>query len=314
MNLTALIGIGCLGAFVIDRLIRKPIDRHVVMVGIASGLALIVNPHHVKLFGLIFKYLNPDSVRRKYVFEWMSPRTVDHSHIPFWIAMVFVLPALYYLLRKRPHFWPCAPLLVLAYQSNQSIRYIPIYTMLVFVFIGWLIWQRSQARRVVLPTAGAPLFPFKPWVIIPPVVAGALALWLVTSVDRTQFKHDPVAWGHPVAATDFFLENYPDLKIFNTYDFGGYLIYRFYGSDRKVYIDGREEMYGEDRVRTYFDLIYGGEGWQNYFDEQGIQAVIIRDIDGLSDRLDEEPGWTRVFRGSGHLVYVRDELVKPVNS
>lgn len=314
MNLTALIGIGCLGAFVIDRLIRKPIDRHVVTVGIASGLALIVNPHHVKLFLLIFKYLNPDSVRRKYVFEWMSPKTADHSHIPFWIAMIFILPALYYLIRRVPHVWPCAPLLVLAYQSNQSIRYIPIYMMLVFVFVGWLIWQRSRERRVVLPTAGAPLFPLKPWIIVPPIVATVLAIWLVTSVDRTQFKRTPTAWGHPVAATEFYLQNYAGLKLFNTYDFGSYMIYRFYGTDNKVYIDGREEMYGEERVRQYFDVIHGQQGWREYLDDQGIQAVVIRDIDTLSDLLDKEPGWTRVFRGSGHLVYVRDELVKPVNN
>lgn len=311
MNLTALIGIGCLGAFVLDRLIRKPIDRHVLTVGIASGLALLVNPHHIKLFFLIFKYLNPDSVRRQYVFEWMPPRTEDHSHIPFWIALILVLPALYYLLRKRPHFWPAGPLLVLAYQSNQSIRYIPIYIMLTFVFVGWLIWQRSLSRGVVLPTARAPLFPMKPWIAIPPIVAGAIALWLVTSTDQTQFKRDPTAWGHPVAATEFYLQNYPELRIFNTYDFGSYMIYRFYEREQKVYIDGREEMYGEERVRTYFDLIYGSEGWQSYFAEQGIQAVIIRDIDGLSTKLDAEPGWTRVFRGSGHRVYVRNELVKP---
>lgn len=314
MNLTALIGIGCLGAFVIDRLIRRPIDRHVVTVGIASGLALIVNPHHVKLFLLIFKYLNPDSVRRQYVFEWMSPKTEDHSHIPFWIAMIFVFPALYYLLRRVPHVWPAAPLLVLAYQSNQSIRYIPIYMMLVFVFVGWLIWQRSRERKVILPTASAPLFPLKPWILVPPIVAGALALWLVTSVDRTQFKRNPTAWGHPVAATEFYLQNYAGLKIFNTYDFGSYMIYRFYGTDNKVYIDGREEMYGEDRVRTYFDLIYGGEGWQDYFDEQGIQVVIIRRIDGLSNDIAEEPGWTRVYRDDARLIFVRDELVKPVNN
>jgi hypothetical protein len=314
MNLTALIGIGCLGALCLDRLIRKPVDRHLITVGIASGAALAVNPHHVKLFPLILDYLDPDSnsIWRQYIFEWMGPRSSDHSHVPYWLGLIFILPALYYLLRLRPFFWPAAPLLVLAYQSSQSIRYIPIFVMLVFVFAGWLIWQYQKSRNLVLPSFTTPLFPRRGWILIPPLVAGVIAVALVTSTNQTQFKRNPTAWGHPVSATDFFLTNYPTLRLFNTYDFGGYLIYRFYGTDQKVYIDGRAEMFGDDRVRLYFNYIYGGQGWQEYFDEQGIQAVMIRDIDGLSNRLDEAPGWTLVFRGSGHRIYVRDELVVPI--
>lgn len=306
MNLTALIGIGCLGAFVLDRLIRRPVDRHVVTVGVLSGLALLANPHHIKLFFLIFKYLNPDSVRRQYVFEWMPPRTSDNSHIPFWIALVTVIPAAWYLLRRRPHFWPAAPLLVLAYQSYQSIRYIPIFLMLAIVFVGWLIWQRAQSRGIVPAPATSPLIPLRPWVLAPPLAAAALAIVLALQTEPTQFRRNPIAWGHPVGAADFYLENYPNTRIFNTYDFGGYLIYRFAGTDNKVYIDGREEMYGEDRVRRYFYYIYGRDGWQDYFDEQGIEVVIIRRIDGLSAKIAEDPGWKLAYRDNAHLIFIRN--------
>jgi hypothetical protein len=311
VNLTALIGIGCLGAFVLDRLIRRPIDRHVVQVGVASGLALLVNPHHIEILLLIFKYLDPNSVRRQYIFEWMPPRTTDHSHIPYWIALVLVVPAAYALVRRRPHFWPAAPLLVLAYQSHQSIRYIPIFIMLVFIFVGWLKWQWLTPRDVEPALARSPLLPHRPWVLVPPVLASALAVWLALTTTPTQFRKDPYTWNHPAGAATFYLENYPGTRIFNTYDFGGYLIYRFYGTANKVYIDGREEMYGEERVRRYFYYIYGNKGWQDYFDQQGIQVVIIRRIDGLFTQISKDPGWKLVYpinvRGDAY-IFVRKDL------
>lgn len=304
VNLTALIGIGCLGAFVLDRLIRRPVDRHVVQVGVASGLALLVNPHHIHLLFLIFKYLDPNSVRRQYIFEWMPPRFSDHSHIPYWIALTLMLPAIYALARRRPHFWPAAPVLVLAYQSHQSIRYIPIFIMLVFIFVAWVNWQWLTPRAADTSPVAPPLIPHRPWVVVPPILACALALWLATTTEPTQFLRNPHTWNHPDGATTFYLKNYSGKRIFNTYDFGGYLIYRFYGTGNKVYIDGREEMYGEDRVRRYFYYIYGNRGWQDYFNQQGIQVVMIRSIDGLSTQIAKDPGWKLVYRGDA-LVFAR---------
>ncbi len=289
MNLTALIGIGCLGAYVLDRLIRRPIDRHVVTVGILSGLALVVNPHHVNIFFLIFKYLNPDSERRKYIFEWMSPNWSENYHIPFGIALVLLAPAAWVLIRKRPWLYPAAPLVVLAYQSLQSIRYIPIYIMLSLVFIGWLNWKQAESRNTVPALSGKPLIPLRPWVLAPPIAAAALAVLIVNSADTSQLRREPIAWGHPVGAASYYLKYLQGERMFNTYDFGSHLIYRFLGTDNKVYIDGREEMYGEDRVRTYFYYIYGREGWEKYFDEQGINVVIIRTMDGLFPKISRVP-------------------------
>jgi len=316
MNLTALIGIGCLGAYVLDHLIRRPVDRHVVTVGLLSGFALIVNPHHVKIFFLIFKYLNPDSVRRQYIFEWMPPRWHQHSHWPFALALLMLLPAAWVLIRRRPMLYPAAPLVVLAYQGLQSIRYIPIYIMLALVFAAWLLWKQSLSRGVTPPLSTQPLIPRRPWVLAPPIAAAALAVFLATNTDSTQLRHDPLTGYHPVAVADYYLEHFPGERMFNTYDFGGYFVYRFAGTDNKVYIDGREEMYGEERVKRYFYYIYGREGWEKYFDEQGINVVIVRGIDGLFPKLSESPEWKRVYydRARNQHVFIRETMPTPAGS
>ena len=106
------------------------------------------------------------------------------------------------------------------------------------------------------------------------------------------------------------MERYPDARLFNVYDYGGYLIHRFDGNNR-VYVDGREEMYGETHLRHYFDLIYGEEGWQEAFAEEGIDAVLIRHIDGLSDEIEDSAAWEPVYRDNVSALYVRRPSAEP---
>jgi hypothetical protein len=307
LNLTALIGIGCLGAFVLDRLIRRPIDRHVVTVGAVSALALLINPYHVKLPALALRYLEPHAVRRRYILEWMRPNMHERGHLGFGIALVLTLPAIWFLARRRPRFWPCAPLLVLAYQSYQSLRYIPVFLLIAFIFLGWLLgqnWRPTGATR----SESKPIFPKRVWAFALPVAATALTLALALEVKPSQFRRDPLIGFSPESATSFYLVNYPGTKIFNTYDFGGYLIHRFAGSDNKVFIDGREEMYGDTLVRTYFDVVLGSPGWQNYFDDQGIQAVIIRKSDGLAHEMQSDSDWALVYLDDFNCIFVRASI------
>jgi hypothetical protein len=306
INLTALIGIGCLGAFVLDRLVRRQLDRHLIGVGLLSGLALMVNPHHVRLLKLVFTYLDSGSVRREYVLEWMSPEWSDYHTIPFLLALPLVIPAVWFLVRRTPCFWPGAPLLVLAYQSYQSIRYIPVFILLGFVFAGWLSWKRAKTLGECSVKA-TPLVPHRPWVLAPAGGACALTLLLALTVAPSQLRREPYPWYFPADATTFYLQNYSGARIFNTYDYGGYLIHRFEGTGNTVYIDGRDEMYGDLQVRRYFYYIEGRPGWQDYFAREGIQVAIIRPVDGLAVQMAQDPRWRLVYADFS-LVFVRADL------
>lgn len=307
VNLTALIGFGCLGAFLLDRLIRRELNRHLLTIGVLSGLALLATPHHVRLFGLIFSYLDRDAARRDWVLEWMSPRWGDRQNLPFWLALPLVVPAIWYLVRRAPHVWPCAPLLVLAYQSFQSIRYIPVYILLCFVFAGWLSGRYRAYRAEKAPLLVAePILPRRRWVAATGVGAAAVTLLLAVTVSPSQFRRDPLAWYFPEGAANAFLADYSGKRLFNTYDYGGYLIYRFEDSGDLVSMDGREEMYGERATRRYFYYVAAQPGWQAYFLQQGIDAAIVRRIDPLADALSQDPGWQLVYADDA-MLFVRVE-------
>jgi hypothetical protein len=255
VNLTALIGLGCLGAFLLDRLIRRQLNRHLFVVGALSGMSLLANPSPVKLIELIVQYLDEDMIYRQAVLEWMPPRWGDSQNNPFWLALPLLIPAVWFLVKRRPHVWPAAPLLVLAYQSFQAIRYIPIYILLCLVMAGWVAGE--IARRRDAPAPAEPMIPRRRWVAVPIAGAAAAMLLLAWAMSPTQLRRDPHEWYFPSGATDAYLANYSGLRLFNTYDFGGYLIYRFQETGDTVSMDGRSEMYGYLAVRLYFYYVFG---------------------------------------------------------
>ncbi len=307
LNLTALIGIGCLGAFVLDRLLHRRLDRHLAVVSLLCLLALLVNPRGPELLVAVFKYQDPDAVRYSLVHEWMSPKLDDPVHLPFLLALPVAPFAAWQLLRL--HIWPAAPVLLLLYESFKAIRFIPIFVMLSIVFAGWLVWRWAQDQGTRPALAPVPLVPRHPWVLAPPLLAAAVALAIALNAEWSQFRREPVPWGYPQVASTILLEDYPKARLFNVYDYGGFLINRFDGR-MKVFVDGREEMYGDPFLRRYRSLIRGSQGWQQTFEDEGVDAVLVRHVDGLSNRLRVEPGWTEIYSDRSSVLYVRSVVAQ----
>ena len=77
----------------------------------------------------------------------------------------------------------------------------------------------------------------------------------------------------PVKATNFVVTNNIQGRIFNTYGYGGYLIYRLY-PEQKVFIDGRADMYGDDFLKIYKEIAEGLPDWEKEFDQYDIDYII----------------------------------------
>jgi hypothetical protein len=92
-------------------------------------------------------------------------------------------------------------------------------------------------------------------------------------------------------------------RVFNDYDFGGYLI----ASGVAPFIDGRTELYGE----TFFveqhkasDLIDPGSLFR-LLEEQQIQATLMRKDSAVSRLLDHVDGWRQVYSDDVATIHVR---------
>ncbi len=144
----------------------------------------------------------------------------------------------------------------------------------------------------------------------------AVAIILLIPVARvsSQFNHDPNAFiypGYPVAAATYLIQHYPNARVFNDYNNGGYLIYRFSqsGTPLKVYVDGREEMYGDAFLRHYFDVVWGRDGWKTSFEKEGFNAAIMGANDGVARLIAADPNWQIAWKNQSFVLFVKKSLV-----
>jgi hypothetical protein len=95
------------------------------------------------------------------------------------------------------------------------------------------------------------------------VVIAALAVCLhggrVASRQLVQARFDPEHL--PVKAAEYLAQEQSAQPVFTPDSWGGYLIYRLY-PDRRVVMDDRHDLYGEDRVRDYLVLTQVEPAWK----------------------------------------------------
>jgi len=137
------------------------------------------------------------------------------------------------------------------------------------------------------------------------VVAAAVALtvrpeWRA----KLQLGEKPLVGEMPEAGARFIESNDLPGQVFNAQEWGGYLIYRWYPS-RRVFIDGRVDMYGPEVVNAYLDVVTVKDSWREVLDRNAVRTVLTGRDSALSVLLLASGGWQRVFRGEVEDVFVR---------
>jgi hypothetical protein len=128
--------------------------------------------------------------------------------------------------------------------------------------------------------------------------------WTSTSLYMGHHRFTFTMTQTPVAAVDL-LEQRRAQRIFNAYQFGGYLISR----DIPVYVDGRAELYGEKFVMDFFKATEGKkpELLPRLLDEYKIDAtLLVADAPG-PQILDQLKGWKRIYADDIAVIHVRDD-------
>ena len=112
----------------------------------------------------------------------------------------------------------------------------------------------------------------------------------------------PNAAGSPVAAVAE-LKKFNSTRVFNDYDFGGYLI----ANGVAPFIDGRTELYGE-KFFVDHNTASGLMEPENLFrllDEYRIEATLMRTQSAATKLLDHIDGWQKIYADDIATIHVR---------
>jgi hypothetical protein len=109
----------------------------------------------------------------------------------------------------------------------------------------------------------------------------------------------------PVQGTDVLAHMSRPVRVFNYYDYGGYLLWRLYPSGGRVYIDGRVEIYGPRVFADYLRVNYLAQGWPSVIANARPDAVVLPSNHPLVRLLQSDPGWRNLGHDRVATLFVR---------
>jgi hypothetical protein len=110
--------------------------------------------------------------------------------------------------------------------------------------------------------------------------------------EGSEYTFDPDKF--PVDAVNWLDENQIKGEMFNFYTWGGYLQYRLW-PDKRVFIDGKADFYGEDLVRKYNKVMNIEDGWEKVLEEYDISWVILPAEKPAVSIIQCKLGWEKIY-------------------
>ncbi|HEX2987020.1 MAG TPA: hypothetical protein VHS06_02490 [Chloroflexota bacterium] len=304
-----ILGLGLLGLFAIEEVANRLFaggrsPRHMLVVCLAT-LAACVNPSGLAMLRYpIDYYLRGENPSFAMVTEFQSP----DFHQPLYLAFAVSLLLLAVLPRSLNRRTVLEALLVAVFtlQALVSVRQIAAYTMVVAPLIALRLTDRFKIVRELPPSSvPRPLLALN-WLIMLAVVAmGTAYASQPTMSERLQLGREPLIGSLPIAGARFIEDKGLPDPVFHEQTWGGYLIYQWY-PQRRVFMDGRVDMYGAAVSREYMSVVSVRPDWNAILDKYGVRTILIQKDSPLSTLLLTDGEWERVFEGNVEAVFVRE--------
>jgi hypothetical protein len=286
----------------------------VVLVSLVSLFCLLLNPNTTRMW---VYYLDTVKigVLQDFIQEWRSPDFHPLYTQPFIWLLLATLAALG-LSGRRVDGSDLALVAGFAYASLLAGRNIGPFALVTAPVLsrhagraverwlsaarerGWLGPPRRAGRR---PLVGQALVN---WALLALVlVAAGVKAYLPL---RAEFNVNNERRTLPLEAVAWIQEQRPAGPMFNSYNWGGYLIWKLW-PDYRVFVDGRTDLYGDELLGQYLQVHLAQPGFQDVLDEHGVNFVLT-EREGVTDNfltLDED-GWARAYSDDVAVIYVRN--------
>lgn len=118
-------------------------------------------------------------------------------------------------------------------------------------------------------------------------------------------QRSEIAASFPVQATAALQSISRPVRVFNYYDYGGYLIWTMYPEGGRVFIDGRVEVYGPKVFADYLRVNYLADGWASVLHAARPDAIVIPSGHPLVSLLQQDPSWRQFHRDRIATVFTR---------
>jgi hypothetical protein len=287
----------------------------VVLVSLVSLFCLLINPNTTRMWTY---YLDTVSigVLQDFIQEWRSPDFHPLYTHPFIWLLLATLAAVglsgrrvdgsdlalvagftYASLLAGRNIGPFA--LVAAPVLSRHVRPLVDRWLRVARTRGWLGPPRPAKGRYGSLSCRLALVNWLLLVVV--VVAAGVKAFLPW---RTEFNVENERRTLPLDAIEWIRAHRPEGPMFNSYNWGGYLIWHLW-PDYLVFVDGRTDLYGDELLSQYLEVRFVRPGFQEVLDEYGVSFVLV-EAGGFTARfLALSDGWQLAYSDEIAVIYTR---------
>jgi len=302
-----LLGVYC-GEALFLRLRGKPPEdeKKLWLVAVLSFLASGLNPNGFRVIPVMIAYRK--SIMQATLWEWQYPAPWPPS--PFITLLAGALVVMLLARRRtRPRDWllllTLGPAAMLAVRNTFLAAIVG--PLLIVSYIPWN-WKLPRVAEYA---------------------AALLLLGAVTAriAEGDAFQFRAADWKYPSAACDFINAHHITGRMFNTYEIGGYLVWRV-APEEKTFIDGRalnESVYFDYQRIAFNAAAQNGKSGEELLRDYGVEVIVMDGFEyntgkpyllpaALSDPSQKE--WKLVYQDAQAVIYMKHPPpdVQPLNN
>jgi len=276
-------------------------------VALLSALLLVINPHTTRMWTY---YLDTVSIGalQDFIQEWQSPN-FHHLYVQPFIWLLLATLAAMGLSGRRADGTDLAMVGIFAYAALLAGRNFGPFALVAAPVLSRHVaaalqrWGLSSRQRPPLNVrARAILGAVNAWLLLLVLALAVVKVWAPISAT---FNEQEQRKALPVEAVNWLEENAPPGRMFNHYNWGGYLIWRLW-PDFRVFVDGRTDLYQEQVLSDYVEIQRAGPQALSLMDRYDISFVLTPSGDALSSLLRCQPSWFVAYEGEMATVWVRE--------
>lgn len=252
-------------------------------------LAIGLNPNGLAIWRLPFEQVNVSMQ----IQEWLSPDFHRIDFHPFlWILFLLLLVA---PLAGKYNWQRLFKVLGFAYLTFVAQRNIALFAIVSAPLLS--DWLNTAAQPLWKENRFAPRSSLNPhltrWfnalILICLSLASIGYLYTVSQASQVE-KH------YPVQAIQWIKDNHPEGRLFNSYNWGGYLLWSL--PNYPVFIDGRADLYGPNLIGQWQDVVQARKNAFSILDDWNVNIILL------------EPDWPVIslLENDGWRVLYHDEI------
>jgi hypothetical protein len=320
-----IVGIGIIFGYLFSELFKYRMKRFgitlshsslksLTIISILSFIASFINPNGFNVVSILLELQK--SRYKETIIEAMSPFTIGIDYVNVFIF--FILLALsciiLFINLKKLDLTDIVIFSGLTVMSLSAVRFIPFFTPVAILIIARygvhipdkILWIRKldSLQRII-----GKIFPI------------IFSIMLIVAYTQYEvFTKSGIRPNkYPEGAVKFLKSNAISGNMFNTYNWGGYLIWSLY-PDYKVFIDGRgliEEVYFQymNILTANTQDFKGIPLWKAYLQSYNVEFIITFSVDQFAGTLVplipavlNDPEWHLVYMDNISLVFVRESF------